>query len=449
MKKILLSIGSLLFALAAVAGATGATYSNDWNSGWNPWSSYNNEFKSGKINLKVDNESYVTNDDGKLVFSPSTSWAPTSLANKLFFNFLDLKPGDIGEDTISLHMIENKGWVCMNIKMTSTPENGLDEPEALVDHTTGTNDGELQNHLYFHFWADDGDNVFESGETIFKSGLVKDIFNGGWWKLADASGNIWGGTKPLEPGKVKYIGKAWCFGQIAQTPLSQDGKGKLYGSRNGPLVRGTGFSCSGTDVGNAVQSDGIKADVTFQAVQSRNNSFLCSGMVAGTSSQPVASSTLFTDNFESYSNNKGCDENGNDLKWDDEGDVRFKDMGGTHGKVALFKTPGHYKVIMVSDKIKTTGYKNITLKYDRKLDDTNSPPQWLGFQELVVQYRVGNGAWITLESIEGEIDWTTKSFSLSPAANNQSNVKVRFVFDGDNTTNQGYVDNVSITGETL
>src|SRR3989344_213930 len=109
MKKILLSLGSLLFALAAMAGATGATYyGNNWQWDDWKWNSHNNEFKSGTINLKIDNESYVTNDDGVLVYSPSTSWGPTSLSNKKFFNFLDLKHGDIGEDTISLHVKKQK-----------------------------------------------------------------------------------------------------------------------------------------------------------------------------------------------------------------------------------------------------------------------------------------------------------------------------------------------------
>lgn len=440
MKKIILSLGSILFAGAVLAGGTGAFLADNE-------SSTGNTFATGVIDLKVDNESYVTNNDGALVFSPTTSWAESSLAGKLFFNFLDLKPGDIGEDTISLHVNNNNAWACMNINKTATPENGQNEPEVLVDPTSGANDGELQNHLYFSFWADDGDNVFEAGEAIFKQGLAKDIFNGQNWVLADSSKNIWGGSGPITGDTVRYIGKAWCFGTLTQTPLAQDGMGKV--GTNGPLVRGTGFSCSGVDVGNAVQSDGLKADVSFAVVQSRSNaSYLCSGVVLGTTTPPVATSTLFSDSFESYSNDKGCDEGGNDQKWDDDGDVRFKNLGAPHNKVADFKTTGDYKVTMISDVISTVGYHNITLKFDRKLDDTNSPPQPLGFQELVVQYKVGAGAWVTLETVTGEIDWTTKTFSLSPAADNKPNVKVRFVFDGDNSTNHAYVDNVSITGVT-
>jgi hypothetical protein len=269
MKRILLSIGSILFAGAILAGGTGALLSSG-NS------STGNTFATGVIQLLVDNESYATDNWGNLYFSSSTSWALSSLEGKLFFNFLDLKPGDIGEDTISLHVNNNNAWSCMNVKITGTPENGQNEPELLLDTTTGVNQGELQNHMFFSFWADDGDNVYETGETIFKEGLAGDIFDGKNWTIADSQSNIWGPAGPLIGGSTYYIGKAWCFGEMAKTPRAQDGLGKT--GANGPLSRGTGFSCRGNNVGNAVQSDGIVADVNFSVAQSRNNnSYLCSG----------------------------------------------------------------------------------------------------------------------------------------------------------------------------
>jgi hypothetical protein len=285
-KKILLSVGSILFAGALLAGGTGAFIGKtDTSTG--------NTFATGVIDLKIDNESYFTDDTGKLVFSPSTSWSLSDLSGKLFFNFTDLKPGDIGEDTISLHVNNNNAWACMSMKLKSTPENGQNEPESLIDKTTGANQGELQKYLYFTFWADDGDNVYEKGEKIFKSGPVKDIFNGKSWTLADSRSNIWQKngwnydsrgncgdwnpkkkSEPISGNSTHYIGKAWCFGDMEESPVNQDNKGKT--GNNGPLVRSTGFKCSGEDVGNIVQSDGIIVDVSFSAVQSRSNSsFIC------------------------------------------------------------------------------------------------------------------------------------------------------------------------------
>jgi hypothetical protein len=268
MKKILLSMGSILFASALLAGGTGAFFSSG-NS------STGNTFATGVVDLQFDNESYVTDNFGHLIFSTTTSWGLGSLTGKYFFKFFDLKPGDVGEDTISLHANDNNAWACMNIKLTGTPEFGISEPESLVDFSVGSTSGELQNYLYFTFWADDGDNVYEQGETVFKTGLVKDLFDGKNWSLADSQTNIWGNNPKYIPGgSTKYIGKEWCFGTSTPNPISQDGKGKT--GSNGPLVRGTGFVCDGIPVGNIAQSDGISVDVNFSASQARdNNSFVC------------------------------------------------------------------------------------------------------------------------------------------------------------------------------
>ncbi len=434
-----------LFTVLLVATAAGAgTYSFFVDQE----TSVGNTFASGVIELKVDNESYVTNDDGKLVASPATSWQLGKLAGKLFFNFLDVKPGDIGEDTISLHVLNNKAWSCMAIDFQSTPENGQPEPEVSVDPTTGANDGELQNHLYFSFWADDGDNVYESGETIFKEGLAKDIFDGALWPLADSTHNVWGGSGPLAPEVTKYIGKAWCFGILAGAPKAQDGKGKLAGSTNGPLVRGTGFTCDGAPVGNHVQSDGITADVSFTVAQSRNNSFLCSG---GSGEEPpeTTTSTLFSEDFNQCVKSKDKEyERSWHKKWtnrggyDDDKDEEKRectknadlDASSSNGHTESLVTPG----------FSTLGYHTIVLKYDRKTDDTGGA---VDPQTLTVEYSVNGGtSWTTLETVIGESGWTTKTFSLSPAADNKPSVKVRFVLVGTNGTNHAYIDGVSVTG---
>jgi hypothetical protein len=268
MKKILLSITSIIFT-ATLVGGTGA-----WLTNYNVNTSSGNTIATGIIDLKVDNESYVTDVWGNLVFSSTTSWALSQLEGKYFFKFDDIKPGDIGEDTISLHVKNNNAWACMNIKLTSTKENGQTEPEDLVDPTGANNSGELQETLYFKFWADDGDNVYEVGEKIFKRGWVSNIFTGENWTLADSQKNIWDGSGPLLGNTVKYIGKAWCFGDMHEAPLPQDGLGKT--GANGPLIRGTGFGCDGRRIGNIVQSDSITADVNFFVTQSRNDpSFRC------------------------------------------------------------------------------------------------------------------------------------------------------------------------------
>ncbi len=456
MKKILLSITSIIFAGAILAGGTGA-FLNDSGT------STGNTFATGVVDLKIDNESYTTDEWGKLVYSSTTSWTLSPLAGKLFFNFLDIKPGDIGEDTISIHVNNNNAWACMNIKLTATPENGQPDPEVVVDPTTGTNDGELQNNLYFAFWADDGDNVYEKNEKIWKQGLSKDLFDGKNWALADSQTNIWDGSGPLLGNTVKYIGKAWCFGEMNSTPINQDGKGKV--GNNGPLNRGTGFTCEGQDVGNIVQSDGIKADVSFSVVQSRSNSsFVCGG--GDDTPPPPRTSTLFSNDFNSCDRDEEHDKD-SDKKWSHYGksekssdyQCSYQSWHGGKGDDdkddknpqcrigELVASKKDKTESLVTPKISTTGYHNIVLTYDRKTDDTDSPPNPLGSQTLKVEYSVNNGSsWTTLETVTGESSWTTKTFSLSPTADNKTSLKIRFSFVGQNSTNKAYIDNVVVTG---
>lgn len=280
LRRILVSAGIIIFAATFAAGATGAFFSDTETS-------TGNTFAAGDIDLQIDNESYVTNTAGALVFSPNTSWAQTNLTNQKFFNFSDVKPGDIGEDTISVHVGSNDGWACMALDLTATPENTLVDPETDAGDAgpaLGDN-GELQNYLHFTFWKDDGDNVFEVGETAITSlnNVLASALQGQWHPLAD-SANL----PALVGGSTNYIAKAWCFGTLTPAPVAQDGIGHtgtgIGDSTNGPLVRGTGFTCSGVGNQNDAQTDGITMDVQFQAQQSRNNAqFLCSSLpTAGT-----------------------------------------------------------------------------------------------------------------------------------------------------------------------
>ena len=105
MKKILMSLGVIVAVGAIVAGATGAFFSDSETS-------VGNTFTAGDIDLQIDNESYAIdynipgydNPVGALVASTHTSWELTDLTIEKFFDFVDLKPGDMGEDTISIHV---------------------------------------------------------------------------------------------------------------------------------------------------------------------------------------------------------------------------------------------------------------------------------------------------------------------------------------------------------
>lgn len=274
-RSILLSLALVVAVGAGVISATGAFFSDTETS-------TGNTFTAGDIDLRIDNESYVTNDDGKLIFSTSTSWGLSNLTNQLFFNFSDVKPGDIGEDTISIHPGTNDAWACMALDVTATPENSLLDPETDAQDVGPANgdNGELQNYLKFTFWKDDGDNVFETGEQTIPSltNVSTSVLQGQKHTIADSLTGA-----PLQGNGTYYVAKAWCFGNLGANAVTQDDLGKT--GTNGPLDRGTGFTCSGAGNQNDAQTDGVVMDVSFEAVQSRNNgNFTCNPPVVSENS---------------------------------------------------------------------------------------------------------------------------------------------------------------------
>ncbi len=262
---------------AVVFGATRAFFSDTETS-------YDNTFVAGDIDLQIDNESYAIDYNipqydgtpvGALVLSGLTSWPMGDLDLEKFFDFRDLKPGDYGEDTISVHVGSNNAWLCAAAQITDDSDQTCTEPELEDDANCaepGEGLGELDEGVNFAFWVDDGDNVLESDEkgSIFLNGPLSGLSEAGQIALADSEHSILGGNEPIPGGTTFYIGKAWCFGNLTPDPVEQ-GEG-------GPLDRETtGFNCDGSQVKNAAQTDQVVGDLQFYAEQSRNNGqFLCS-----------------------------------------------------------------------------------------------------------------------------------------------------------------------------
>jgi predicted ribosomally synthesized peptide with SipW-like signal peptide len=295
MKRILLSLALIAMTGSALAfGATRAFFSDTE-------ASTANVFTAGAIDLTVDNESYYNG-----VLNASTTWAARDLTIEKFFDFPDVKPDDFGEDTISLHVATNDAYLCANVKLTSNNDNTQTEPEALVD-ANGTTTGELASLVNFVWWADDGDNVFESNEKVISQGPIGALgLNGSTTvTLADSQNNIWTGQGGPVPGNAThYIGKAWCFGTLGTAPVPQDG-GDLgrspAGNNNGNQIAGEpedgGLTCDGKMLGNESQTDSLTADVTFNAVQARNNSrFLCVPPVVRPTGQVVVTKVVVNNN---------------------------------------------------------------------------------------------------------------------------------------------------------
>ena len=280
-RNLLLRFG-LLGALLAVAivGGTTAFFSDHETS-------VDNVLAAGAIDLKIDNTSWLNG-----VAQAATSWGLDDLPGHLFFDFHDLKPGDLGEDTVSIHVLDNDAWVCGNITLTESADNGINEPEAGAgDATDGQWNGELDERLQFVFWADDGDNVLEDNENVLLTGspsqLPQDPGTPGMdFTLADSTQNVFTDLldDPLLGTQTYYIGKAFCFGTLTEQPVAA-------GFGIDPSVD-PGVRCDGSLETNISQTDSVKGDVSFTAVQSRDlPDFICGQPIPSPSSTPTPSAT--------------------------------------------------------------------------------------------------------------------------------------------------------------
>src|SRR3989344_1785745 len=216
MKKILLSMSMIAVVAVVAIGATGAFFSDTETS-------TGNTFTAGAIDLTVDSEQHYngqecvlgdydqnsnTPDTGQWVGTGAYpvqgtpcggTWLATNLGAQTFFNFGDIKPGDSGENTISLHIDNNDAYACVDVNITSNDDMTCTEPELGVggDPTclptptdTDTSDGELAQNIMFFAWAEtDGDNIWEPGQSeipLFSNtyGPASDVLGGENYTLA-------------------------------------------------------------------------------------------------------------------------------------------------------------------------------------------------------------------------------------------------------------------------
>ena len=173
----------------------------------------------------------------------------------------DVKPGDQGEDTISLHIDNNPAWACAYIKTTANDENTLTQPEINAGDVSSTT-GELAQNINFFTWLDNastsgaiaGDNIWQAGETVLQQPVSLSATIGATTTLTLADGGTGGA---LAGGSTSYIGLGWCAGTL------------VIGAP------GT-WSCNGATMGNQAQTDSATADITFHVEQERNNpNFRC------------------------------------------------------------------------------------------------------------------------------------------------------------------------------
>ncbi len=136
-KKILKSTFLIAVTAFLVIGATRAFFSDTETS-------VGNRFQAGAVDLRIDSTAHyngmvcILNDQtqevGDYWWQPEVGYQPglaqypvagtsctgsfawTDLAQEKFFDLADIKPGDMGENTISMHVYNNDAWACMDLK---------------------------------------------------------------------------------------------------------------------------------------------------------------------------------------------------------------------------------------------------------------------------------------------------------------------------------------------
>lgn len=182
-----------------------------------------------------------------------TLWSEKDLGpNDKFWNFTDVKPGDWGKDTISLHVYNNDAFVCLMPSKIEDDENGVVDPEKEAGDTLadGINNGELSGALQFFMWNDaNANNTYDTGEDVLVPAGTPMNSLPNQVALALSS-----------PAPATLLGVQWCAG--TQT-------------RDGDVV-----GCDGDGMSNKTQTDKAIADFVAYAVQQRNNSeFSCKDLL--------------------------------------------------------------------------------------------------------------------------------------------------------------------------
>lgn len=283
MKKILKS-SALVIAVAALAtGLTMSFFSDEEKS-------TGNTFAAGAIDLKIDSEAHyngmvcstegvweVEDENAVVVGYPvegsrcALTWGQEDgkdIVGERFFNFADLKPGDMGENTISMHVLNNDAYMCAYIENMVDEENDVTEPEESLEDDNVA--GELAQNLHFFAWADNGDNIYdpETESPLFDNieGPASDVLDGRVYPMFTPDNGAFPG------GETRFIGLAWCYGEFEV---------------NGALT------CDGAPVDNMSQTDSLTADIRFYVEQARHNEdFVCPPL-----EQEIVLETVETNNW--------------------------------------------------------------------------------------------------------------------------------------------------------
>lgn len=286
-RKILGAVGAA-GATGALGGAgTMALFSDEENS-------TGNAITAGKLDLEID---WTEHYNGEQVEDQKMTDNPGPI-----FQLGNVKPGDYGEATISLHVFHNPAWIHMAGELTANDDNGLEEPEAEVDNTGGDGEGELADKIQVEVWYDeDGDNVFEDGEAQIACGTLREVLselNEGVLLDGDRSidGTNGGGTcttsEELKIDKTPVVGEtAGPNDEVEITGVHRE-EGEVVGIdwesnvgickvavKGGPKTNTVSYNCADSGTAFSTENDGNPNRVYYEI--SNVQFFFCDNGVGG------------------------------------------------------------------------------------------------------------------------------------------------------------------------
>lgn len=295
-----------IVAIIAV-GATGAFYGDTETS-------TGNTFTAGAIDLRVDNVSHynrmvckASGTNGTTVYTwqpevgfeptpehfPRTgdscngTWKETDLEGGVhtFFNFLDLKPGDEGEDTISLHVFNNDAWGQLVLDGIIDKDNSCTEPEQDMEEGNCDDEeednGEIDKYLAFTGWLDQGLTPgFQCGTVPNNAMCSADPAEGDNEYQDEEGPKFWdetliGNLGPFDLSQV--LGAAYQIKRCEDPDGNTNYEGCHGLAADGRMVKSTTYyfglawELPLDETENDAQTDQYSADMTFNVEQHRNN----------------------------------------------------------------------------------------------------------------------------------------------------------------------------------
>ncbi|WP_424013891.1 VWA domain-containing protein [Halorubrum xinjiangense] len=117
------------------------------------------------------------------------------------FTLEDVKPGDSGEVTISIHICDNPAFLYLSGELTENAENGQSEPELEDEGEDADGIGELADAIEVCVWYDeDCDNVYEPTGTGERQELEVAL-------VSDVSGSMSGSNlTALQAAATSFVG---------------------------------------------------------------------------------------------------------------------------------------------------------------------------------------------------------------------------------------------------